>query len=275
MPAYTLTIVADSDTGLNRELNEDSVLGLSRQANNTPCGLAVVADGMGGHQAGEIASRIAVETMHQQLAWLLERDPQNDTAPLSATPPSETPQQIGDDHYLARRLRLAIKGANQAIINHAHQNPIETGNMGSTITAALIYGQTAVVANIGDSRAYLFRQNELIQISEDHSYVGRLVRLGQLTRDQARIHPRRNLITRTLGSDPEVDIDVWLFKLLPDDKLLLCSDGLWEMVADENMIAERLAQPPASAIPSLIQLANDFGGHDNIGVVITHLVESS
>lgn len=221
-----------SDTGLVRLGNEDAFL------MEPP--LFAVADGLGGHRAGEVASTIAVETLF-----------------------AHAPKQAD-----AKGLARAIRAANAAIIEAAEEGRGREG-MGTTLTAAMVQGTRIALAHVGDSRAYLLARGELVQLTEDHSLVADMVRSGTLTAEAARVHPNRSVITRALGSDPNMVADALEVDAAPGDRLLLCTDGLSGMV-DDAAIAEvlRAAPSPKAAVARLIAAANDAGGHDNVTVVV-------
>lgn len=221
-----------SNVGLVRDHNEDAIL--------AEAPLFVVADGMGGHEAGEIASNIAIE---QLLAY----------APKS-------PDALG--------LMRAVKQANAAIIQAANEN-IGRAGMGTTITAAVIDNGRAVFAQVGDSRAYLLRSGRLSQVTQDHSVVATMVRSGSISESEARIHPQRNVITRALGSDPHVVIDTYEYETIRGDRWLLCSDGLSGPVDNEHLeeILNRDADPRV-CVEHLVEAANAAGGNDNISAII-------
>jgi protein phosphatase len=224
-----------SDPGLTRTQNEDAML------MEPP--LYAVADGMGGHRAGEVASRDA-------LAALLEN----------------APRQV-DANALAR----AVRAANRAVIASAAKSRTRTG-MGTTLTAAMVDGTRVLVAHVGDSRAYLLHDGTLTRITEDHSMVADLVRRGTITEEDARFHPQRSVITRALGSDPEMAADVFEVTASIGDRLLLATDGLTGMLQDDY-IAEILTQEsdPDAAAAKLVEAANRAGGYDNITVVIVQI----
>jgi serine/threonine protein phosphatase PrpC len=234
-----LSSFAGSDVGRMRSGNEDSYF----------CGQTVfaVADGLGGHQGGEVASAAAVEP----LARLDGR-------------------QFTDPGEAAEALATAIREANEAILDRAAGDPALYG-MGTTVTAAAVAGDGHIqLAHVGDSRAYLLREGALDQLTTDHTVVGELVRRGRLTPEQAAIHPERSILTRAVGLDPRVPVDLPdPLELRPGDQLLLCSDGLTEAV-DDDQIAELLSATPDgnAACRSLIDAANDAGGPDNITVVL-------
>ncbi len=229
-----------TDTGRVRTNNQDSNLVGSE--------LFAVADGMGGHQAGEVASALAVETIQAH-----------------ATTP--TIDALRDSVQLANRVIFEKAGSDEAL-----------RGMGTTLCALRLIdtpeGQLVAWANVGDSRIYLFRDSSLIQLSEDHSLVQGLVRDGQLTKDAAAVHPQRNIVTRALGIDIDVDVDVDTVVPYRGDRYLLCSDGLVDEVA-ENLIAGALRRlvDPNEASAELVRLANEHGGRDNITVVIVEVTD--
>jgi len=236
-----LSSFAGSDVGRMRSGNEDSYF----------CGQTVfaVADGLGGHQGGEVASATAVEP----LARLDGRS-------------------FKDAGEAAEALAAAIREANEAILDRAAGDPALYG-MCTTVTAAVAGGGYLQLAHVGDSRAYLLRGGTLEQLTTDHTVVGELVRRGRLTPQQAAVHPERSILTRAVGLDPRVPVDLPdPLEVQPGDQLLLCSDGLTEAVAD-GRIAELLSAAPDGQVAcrSLIDAANDAGGPDNITVVLVRV----
>ena len=237
-----LSSFAGSDVGRMRSGNEDSYF----------CGQTVfaVADGLGGHQGGEVASAAAVEP-------LTRLDGREFTEPSEA----------------AEALATAIREANQSILDRAAGDPALYG-MGTTVTAAAVAGDGQLqLAHVGDSRAYRLREGALDQLTTDHTVVGELVRRGRLTPEQAAIHPERSILTRAVGLDPRVPVDLPdPLELRSGDQLLLCSDGLTEAVSDDR-IAQLLSAAPdgQAACRSLIDAANDAGGPDNITVVLVRV----
>jgi protein phosphatase len=263
-----LQSAAVSHQGRVRKHNEDSVFTFVRDpAKGEPLGILIVADGVGGQKAGDIASQIAVETVYEHMAWFMDRDPLDDTRPnpLSKSGPD-------GENPIETRLRIAIQAANKKILAYAHDNPIQAGNMGTTLTCALVHGSSLTIAHIGDSRGYRLRDGDFEQLTEDHSFVGQMVRDGQLTDEAYYIHPRRNVITRALGQFDDAEVDLWTIAIEPGDELLLCSDGLWEMIRNPE-IRERLIEQEdlETAAEELVQIANDNGGSDNISVVLGRL----
>jgi serine/threonine protein phosphatase PrpC len=204
--------------------------------------LYLVADGMGGHQAGEVASQGAVEQVIQQYY--------SDTT-----------------HDVSTSLVRAIRVANQHLYEQAQADTSKTG-MGTTLVAAVVLGRKVYVANVGDSRAYLINRKGISQITEDHSWVDEQVRAGLLTPEQARRHPQRNLVTRALGSRPAVEVDLFEGEIGEGDILLLCTDGLTGPVEDPEIAAVIQAHPPDEAAHLLVDQANERGGSDNITLLI-------
>lgn len=228
-----------SDTGRVRSANEDSFLARSP--------LFVVADGMGGANAGEVASRTAIETL------------------AAGLPP-------GEDQ--SSRIEQAIRSANAAI--HRGSNSDESlRGMGTTITAALIGDTEVTIAHVGDSRAYLLRDGGIEQLTRDHTLVDELVRQGRLTPEEAAVHPQRSIITRALGPEDEVEVDTSVHGLMEGDVLLLCSDGLTGMI-DERAISSTVnaSRSLSVAAKSLVRQANEAGGRDNITVLLIRVSAS-
>jgi PPM family protein phosphatase len=240
-----LVFAAATDVGRMRKNNEDSYL------SSKP--VAAVADGMGGHSAGEVASAIAIE----ELAALRDRGPwENETA---AT----------DD------LKQAILRANRRIREMAASDRKLNG-MGTTLVALLEDGDMVHMANVGDSRGYLLRQGELSQVTVDHSLVQELVDDGRLSPEDAERHPQRSVITRALGIDPEVEFDLFTYKLQVGDRLLLCSDGLSDVVEPAQIRNVLLRVHSAQkAARQLVTVANEQGGPDNITVIVVDAVDET
>jgi protein phosphatase len=299
----TLRLISASrtDVGRQREQNEDACFDKVVSSEHGVSGLFIVADGMGGYKAGEIASQIAVETLTRDLLPLLGPISGQATIPLpqsgkhgksrsgrrtkgkatsddvptangaerSATPTQELRETFGVKQYSAR-LEAAIQASSKAIVEYGNSHKDAHG-LGSTVTVALVVAGQAFVANVGDSRTYLLRDGKLQRITQDHSLVERLVQAGQIERGEVYDHPHRNLIYRSLGANrSDVDqVDIFLEHMRPGDALLLCCDGLWEMVRDPEI--ERIVNEisdPATACDQLIELANENGGEDNITAVL-------
>jgi protein phosphatase len=244
-----------TDVGQLRELNEDSLLTLdlvwSNKSISRPVGLFVVADGMGGHEGGEIASGLLVRAVAQHAtSELLPR----------------TTAAGGEPMDYGAWLTAAIQAGNVEVFDRSQT----AGNdMGTTVVAALVAGNEAYVAHVGDSRAYRINAAGIEQITVDHSLVESLVASNQITREEARHHPQSNVIYRTIGDKRQVTVDLDLVTLAPGDSLLLCSDGLSGMVTDDDL--QRLvatAPSPQAACDALIDAANRAGGEDNITAII-------
>ena len=245
---------ARTDVGMKREHNEDSFLV------NEDLGLYIICDGMGGHAGGETASRLAVQTVERELlsARLRPDDPFASQAPLQDSP-------------LAAALREAVEGACAAVYRTSRANP-ELQGMGTTCISLLLVDGKAIVGHVGDSRAYLVRDGEVHQLSDDHSLVNEQVRAGLLSAEEAKHSRLKNIITRSVGFEEDVLVDVLGLATRPGDRFLLCSDGLANLV-DNNEIRDHLLQHELDEVPAkLIQLANDRGGDDNITVVCVRAV---
>ncbi|MEC1514127.1 protein-serine/threonine phosphatase PrpC [Bacillus subtilis] len=213
--------------------------------------LAVVADGMGGHLAGDVASKMAVKAMGEK--W--------NEAETIPTAPSECEKWLIEQ----------ILSVNSKIYDHAQAHE-ECQGMGTTIVCALFTGKTVSVAHIGDSRCYLLQDDDFVQVTEDHSLVNELVRTGEISREDAEHHPRKNVLTKALGTDQLVSIDTRSFDIEPGDKLLLCSDGLTNKV--EGTELKDILQSdsaPQEKVNLLVDKANQNGGEDNITAVLLEL----
>ncbi|MCM3626308.1 Stp1/IreP family PP2C-type Ser/Thr phosphatase [Paenibacillus glycanilyticus] len=236
-----------SDVGRIRHINEDrSWVG---QLDNGIT-LAIVADGMGGHQAGDVASQLAVNTFRD----MLEKSA------------SKADLSMQEGKML---IRQALVMANDVVYDMASRNE-QYYNMGTTIVAALYKERELIIGHIGDSRAYLITADGIAQLTEDHTLVNELVKSGQISLDEAAHHPRRNVITRAVGTDAQVEVDIYTAALSDNDVLLLCSDGLTNMVSDELMRQTLQEDGPGldDKADRLIQLALHAGGDDNITVVL-------
>jgi len=243
----------NTDQGKTRTNNEDAFLV------NDRLGLYAVADGIGGHEGGEVASRLAVEALSGMLREQFAGS--RSTAAFDDSPEA--------DQYLSS-LRDAIALANTTVRQAAAQDPALTG-MGTTMTAVLLRPRTSVFVHVGDSRAYLFREGTLRQLTDDHSLVAEQMRAGLITPEQARMSPYRHVITRSVGIHPEIHADFGMFELEKNDILLLCTDGLTEMVKDDDIARILSSETPAASAESLIRRANDNGGVDNITVVVVRI----
>lgn len=253
--AINLQVGRRTDVGMTRQLNEDSLLVMDIVWNNRSLsqavGLFVVADGMGGHEGGEIASGMVTQTLaHQALQNLLE----------------PTTGLIRPTVDVKQWLSQAVQTANWHVFQQSHQ---AQNDMGSTVVAALMQGNQATIAHVGDSRAYHISQEEIRQVTVDHSLVERLVATNQISREEARHHPQSNVIYRTIGDKKQVEVDVGVIQIPTGDYLLLCSDGLSGMATDERIHQiVTTAHSPQQACDLLIQAANAAGGEDNVTVII-------
>lgn len=232
---------AMTDVGRTRTVNQDYVFSCLEPIGNLQ-NLFIVADGMGGHQAGDFASSYSVKKFLESVSLSLQKNP----------------HKIFDD---------AIRYANRELIEKSRENPDLRG-MGTTLVALTIDKNTAYVANVGDSRLYLM-ENKLLQITVDHSLVQEMIRIGELTKENARIHPDKNIITRAVGAGKDIRADFFEFRLKEDSMLLMCSDGLSNMVEDQQ-IADilRSGQSTEKLSKKLVDTANKNGGKDNIAVIV-------
>jgi protein phosphatase len=244
-----------TDPGLLRTNNEDAWLALE------DAGLFAVADGVGGHAGGEVASGIAVETLREVVPDLL--------GAKDRTPPAGTGE--GADRETAA-LRYALSLANRRLRETAERTPALSG-MGTTLTVLLLAKGRALIAHIGDSRAYLLRSGTLQQLTRDHSLVAEQVQAGILTPEQARISAYRHVITRALGLYDEAAPDLQTQAVEPGDLFLLCSDGLTEMLDDRAISSVLASSSPGDAVRTLIDAANSAGGVDNITAIVVKVLE--
>ena len=231
-----------TDIGRARSQNQDAVFATDEAVGSLP-NLFVVADGMGGHKAGEYASNQAIA--------LVKREVASDT--------ESEPVQI---------INQGITTANNSIYEEAAQDATKSG-MGTTMVVATIFDHHMCVGNVGDSRLYVYREGQLQQITQDHSVVGEMVRKGEMPKEQARNHPKRNLITRAVGAEKEIRVDFFDETLADGDLVLMCTDGVTSMV-EEKQIEEVLASGVSlqEKANRLVELANDNGGRDNITIII-------
>ncbi len=238
------------DTGLVRKLNEDSVFcctfDLRTSSGTISAGLLAVADGMGGHDAGEVASDLAIRIFQAECISGLLAGQKSPGLPL---------------------LSSAFSKANDAVLEAASERSLQ--GMGTTLTAALIAGQDMYVAHIGDSRCYIINSREIIQVTTDHSVVQELVDTGHISAEEALTHPRRNEITRVLGYSADSGPDLIQIKLYAGDNILLCSDGLCGIIPGDRIQETILAaRSPAQACSDLVSQAILAGGPDNISVIV-------
>jgi protein phosphatase len=240
----------NTDVGCVRKHNEDCFL------SDPELGLFVVADGLGGHAAGEVASRIVVDTMARFVGETLEQDR---TWPVEYDPTLT---------YDGNRLKVAVLLSDQAIAEDIRRNP-ERETMGSTVVASLFHGRTATLVHVGDSRAYILGPEGIHQVTRDHSWVAEQVANGILTPSEARVHPFRNVITQALGNGGELEVEIQDLQLEKSERLLLCSDGLSGMIGDKQIWdIVKQADSLQLAVESLITAARERGGEDNITAIL-------
>ena len=238
---------AMTDVGRRREMNQDYVYATGKPIGPFP-NLLVVADGMGGHKAGDFASKFTVEVVKREIAGSRSRKPE-------------------------KVLHDAIQTANRELISVASRD-VKLEGMGTTLVVATVIDDTLYFANIGDSRLYLIDDN-IKQLSKDHSLVEEMVRLGGIKAEDARNHPDKNIITRAMGVKDEAEADFYEFRIKRGDKILMCTDGLSNMVEDEDMFGlVKGSRDVVEAVQMLIDRANSNGGRDNIGVVLAEPIAS-
>ena len=231
-----------TDAGRRREMNQDYMFASDIAVGKLP-NLFIVADGMGGHKAGEYASKTAVETIVEYIG--------ND-----------------DSGLLVAAIKKAIGEANKRVLKESIID-IEKEGMGTTIVAATIKGDKLIAANVGDSRLYIINESGITQVTTDHSLVEEMIRSGRIARSEARNHPDKNKITRAVGVFPKVDVDFFETKVAPGDTVLLCTDGLTNMVEDEEIKKIVLGQRDiVEKTQTLIEVANKNGGTDNITALL-------
>jgi protein phosphatase len=241
-----------TDVGRKRKGNEDSVLVDEERK------LYVVADGMGGHAAGEVASRVAVESIREFIALT--------AGDSDITWPFGLDESIS---YDGNRLKTAVRHANRRVLEAVRERA-EYEGMATTVVAVLVHGDVVNLAHVGDSRAYLLSGGRLSQLTSDHSWVNEQIQNGLIAPEDARQHPLRNVVTRALGGRAELQVDLQERRVHPGELLLLCSDGLTTMLPDDEIEA-RLAAARGDlerAVRELVAAANDRGGDDNISVVL-------
>jgi PPM family protein phosphatase len=247
-----LAYQALTDVGRRRKGNEDNLVVNAEQR------LFVVADGMGGHAAGEVASKVAVDAINEFIC--LTGGDEEITWPFGLD------EAIS---YDGNRLKTALRFANGKVLDVARSRP-EYENMATTVAAVLVDGSTANLAHVGDSRIYLWRGGELTQRTSDHSWVNEQIQSGVLPADQARSHPLRNVVTRALGGRADLQVDVQALPMQAGDTLLICSDGLTTMVVDDDVsrILAEAGGDVEKAAQDLVAEANERGGEDNITVIL-------
>ena len=256
-PGQRLRFGQLSDVGMVRGNNQDAMLSVIASGSSVDdlpdFGLFIVADGMGGHQEGERASAITIRLVTRHVLREIF------TAIL------EQRMNDPDRPSIAEILRVAIQQANESVTEEIPEG-------GTTVTAAVILGDLAYIAHVGDSRAYLITDEGMEQITRDHSLVQRLIELDQLTPEEAAEHPQRNVLYRAIGQSENLDVDAITRRLPPRSRLLLCSDGLWNMVPEDTLLSViSKHHDPQDACDELVRLANDRGGPDNISVILVQM----
>ena len=258
VPGITLQAWLATDIGLVREHNEDSACSVP------DLGFFIVADGMGGHAAGEIASAMAVETVRKALE---EQSATDEINAFKATPSD------GGRRGLVTLLQNAVLSAHQAVYQRGQAEPDKAG-MGTTLDVVLIAGPEAFVAHVGDSRTYLIRDGRTSQITTDHTVAEVLVIEGKLTIEEAQVSPLRTILVNAIGVSADVGVEMAHVTLKRDDRILLCSDGLHDYFPTDDEIASKLSQPaPGEALKDMVELAKTRGGHDNITGVAVHILQ--
>ncbi len=285
-----LTAADKTDVGKQRDQNEDCAYKRVESSEEGDRGLFIVADGMGGYKAGEVASRLAVETISKALDSFFKPLPDQPTIQLNSASLDKTVKQsLASEEQPAtqktrkltetvvvtaveEQLKVAIQQANKAILRYGEQQSAARG-LGSTVTVALVQNDQAYIANVGDSRTYLLRNQNLTPITRDHSLVARLVESKQIEPEDIYTHPQRNLIYRSLGAGHKsIEVDIFHQTLQKGDTLLLCSDGLWEMVRQQELLKVLSEESsPQKICETLIDMANANGGEDNITAVVVHV----
>lgn len=236
-----------TDKGKKREMNQDYVYTSDTPVGNLP-NLYILADGMGGHNAGDYASRCTVQTITASVAA------DENTAPIAI-------------------IKDAVQRANEEILEKASTD-IDLEGMGTTVVIATVIEHTLYVANVGDSRLYLVR-NGLQQLTKDHSFVQEMVRRGEIDAKEARVHPDRNIITRAIGGSKKMEVDFFEEELKQGDRILMCSDGLTDMIEDDEIYRVLVcADDTQQGVERLVDTANENGGNDNITVIIIEPFQS-
>ncbi len=269
-----------TDVGLVRELNEDSVLALNLtqyyESVQTQIGIYIVSDGMGGEAAGEVASRVTVRAVAEWVTDKLISASLKSTHDEKIAAPTQTGGlrlAVANGHEMAttEMLKQAVIAANHEVMSYAAANPQERG-LGATVTVAMVVGEVLTIAHVGDSRCYLLTGDRLEQLTEDHSLVQKMVNTGNLSRSEARSHPYRNVIYRSIGADEQIDIDIIRRALNYGETLMLCSDGLNGMLGDDQIRDILLVNAdPNTAAKELVVAANAAGGVDNTSVIVVRI----
>jgi len=281
-----LQVAGLSDPGRLRSLNEDRLyFKYVQSSDEEPVGLFIVSDGLGGYLAGDVASHWAIETVKREAIELFRPYDRSETRRVR--PPDLWDADQADDRgnnirttntETYRLIGYLIKRANEVLLNYAQQKPHEAAGMGATIVVCIVQDGLATIGSLGDSRAYLWRQNRLYQITTDHTIPGELAARGHLSPDKIPRHPQRHILQRCLGRHTLAEPDIFRpIKLEINDRLLLCTDGLWNMVWPNQRLGEIVAQEPTAdrLAHRLIQEANAAGGDDNIAVLVIDVTSNA
>ncbi|MGL4284155.1 Stp1/IreP family PP2C-type Ser/Thr phosphatase [Eubacterium aggregans] len=231
-----------SNIGVKRKVNQDAYLAANFEKDGEICYIFVVADGLGGHQSGEVASEMAVDYIKTNIAGI-------------------------GDYTDYGQVNTFVNGINQQILEAGFRNE-ELRGMATTLTLCIVDGENLVIAHVGDSRAYRINREGIEQLTKDHSLVQALVDEGRLSSSQAKTHPQKNVITRALGTDEVVRTDLFEYTIVPGDKFLVCSDGLYNLVSETLIRRIVLEEDMEEATKELVNTANRNGGNDNITVII-------
>jgi len=274
-----LEVSTMTDPGRQRGYNEDNVWAqIYTNSEGDAIGLFIVCDGMGGHLGGKYASYWAIEAVKQELANLFCPGDPRATLLLPRKEVDAALEEISITRESASKeiedlIVNAVEKANLVVYEYAQQNPEKAADAGTTLTMAVVHGNQAIFANVGDSRTYILRKKKLRQITREHSLVACLDASGQLEPEEVFTHPQRNMIFRSLGQKRKLQIDIFKETLQAGDQLLFCSDGLWEMVQDESIMANLILESDAidQACTKLVDAANTAGGEDNIGIVLAKI----
>lgn len=240
-----MRFAAGTDRGLVRDSNEDSYKIIPESSQNSY--VYIIADGMGGHNCGEVASRMAVDFISNYV--------------------QKDGNRLFSSQNIEEKLKKLVEDTNTTVFETSLKNP-EASGMGTTLTMAVIAGEKATVAHVGDSRLYLMRDEIIQQITEDHTYIWELIKKGSLTREEAEVHPRKHVITRAIGSSPDLEVDMLTLEIQDEDILLLCTDGLTNMIGDDEIYRILKDNEPEAACEGLIEAAKSKGGEDNITVIV-------
>ncbi len=245
-----MRFAAASDKGLVRENNEDCYRIIQGDGRKTPA-IFIIADGMGGHNSGEVASRVAVDYSEQIIM--------------------QNGDRLKNSRHLPEFIQKIMEGANRKVFDLANRDIAHAG-MGTTMILSMVSEGRMYTGHVGDSRLYLIRKSKMQKITQDHSLIEELVRNGTITKSEACSHPRKNIITKALGCTGYLQMDIYETRLKPEDILLLCTDGLSNMVNEQEIleILDR-EQEPGKACKELVHAANGYGGQDNITVIAVYI----